>query len=161
MPLHLRKRDFFGEGSVEVAPPARPGESGIRRLAIHKDSLATQPAPGIDTIPDVIAYAAREHGNRQAMGWRDIIDVHEEVMEVTKWVDDREVVEKKTWKYFELSDYKYIDYVQLKEAISEAAKGLIALGIQKGAVVDLFAETRSDHPPVNGSQALTFRLHVH
>lgn len=147
MPLNHRKPGYFAEGSLEVEPPSQAGEGGIRRLAIHKESLITRPAEGIDTVPDIITYAAREHGNSNAMGWRDIIDIHEEVKEIKKKVDDEEVIEKKTWKYFELSDYKYISYVQLKEAISEAARGFVALGIQKDAVVDIFAETRFEQPP--------------
>jgi long-chain acyl-CoA synthetase len=142
MPLNYRPKGYFGPGSVEVAPPAHEGESGIRRLAVHKDSLVTQPAEGVATIPDVVDHAARVHGKGRAMGWRDVLDVHEEVKEVKKIVDGEETVEKKTWKYFELSEYKYLNYIEFKEAVSEAARGLVELGIQKEAVVDMFAETR-------------------
>ncbi|KAF9474999.1 long-chain-fatty-acid-CoA-ligase [Pholiota conissans] len=141
MTANYRPKDFFGPVSVEISPPAREGESGIRRLAVHKDSLVTQPAEGIDTIPDVIDYSARVHGNRKALGWRDVLRVHEEAKEVRKQVGGKEVVETKSWKYFELSEYRYIDYIELKERISDAARGLISLGAGKGAVVDIFAET--------------------
>ncbi|KAF8958682.1 long-chain-fatty-acid-CoA-ligase [Flammula alnicola] len=141
MPLHLRPKGYFGTGSVEVEPPARAGESGVRRLTVRKEALVTQPVLGIDTVSDVIDYAARVHGNRRAMGWRDVIDVHEEKKEVKKWIDGKETTETKTWKYFQLSDYKYIDYLQLKEAISEVARAFLDLGIGKESVVDMFAET--------------------
>jgi len=142
MNLNFRPSGYFGKGSVEVEPPARPGESGVRRLEVAKDALVTQPAPGIETIPDIIDYVASVHGNRKAMGWRDVLDVHEEKKEITKVVDGKEVTETKSWKYFELSDYNYIDYIQLKEAISEAARGLAELGAGMGDVIDMFAETR-------------------
>ncbi|CAA7263548.1 unnamed protein product [Cyclocybe aegerita] len=139
--LTLRPKGHFGPGSIEVEPPARPGEGGARRLAVEREALIERPASGIDTIPDVIAYAAQTHGKEKAMGWRDIIDIHEEKKLVKKVIDGKEVTEEKTWKYFELSDYKYIDYVELEGAISEAARGLVELGVAKGDVFDLFAET--------------------
>ncbi|PPR01286.1 hypothetical protein CVT24_006361 [Panaeolus cyanescens] len=138
---NLRPANFFKEGSVEVAPPARAGESGIRRLAIRKDELVSRPADGVDTIPDIIDYAARVHGNRAALAWRDVVDVHEEKKELKKVVDGKETTETKTWKYFELSDYKSISYLELQEAISEVARAFIHLGINVGDVVDIFAET--------------------
>jgi hypothetical protein len=46
-----------------------------------------------------------------------------------------------TWKYFELSEYKYLNYIESKEAVSEAARGLVELGIQEEAVMVMFAET--------------------
>ncbi|KAJ3517351.1 hypothetical protein NLJ89_g568 [Agrocybe chaxingu] len=139
--LTLRPKGYFGPGSIEVEPPARPGEGGVRRLALERAALIERPASGIDTIPDVIIYAARIHGKEKAMGWRDVIDIHEEKKRIKKVVDGREVTEEKSWKYFELSDYKYIDYVELEGAISEAARGLVELGVAKGDVFDLFAET--------------------
>jgi long-chain acyl-CoA synthetase len=142
MTLHLRPTGYFGKGSVEVEPSARPGESGVRRLEVAKDALVTHPAPGVETIPDIIDYAARVHRNRKAMGWREVLDVHEEKKEIKRVVDGKETMETKSWKYFELSDYNYIDYIQLKEAISEAARGLVELGAGRGDVIDIFAETR-------------------
>jgi hypothetical protein len=53
MLLNYRPKGYFGAGSVEVSPPAREARSGIRRLAVRKDSLVTHPAGGIDTIADV------------------------------------------------------------------------------------------------------------
>ena len=137
-----RPRGYFGKGAVEVAPPERPGEGGIRRLEVEKDALVTEPAPGVSTIPDIIDYAARKHGQKNALGWRDLINVHEEKKEIKKVVDGQEKTETKTWKYFELSDYQFMDYVQFKEAISEVARALLDFGIESDDVVDIFAQTR-------------------
>jgi len=140
--LQLRPKDYFGGVNVEIAPPERPGEGGIRRLAITKDHLVTQPVEGVDTIPDVIDYSARVHGSRKAMGWRDVLDVHEEKKEIKKVIEGKETTEHKTWKYFELSEYKFMDYNELKEAISEVSRALVDLGITQDDVVDIFAQTR-------------------
>lgn len=139
---YTNKPGYFGKGSVEVAPPSAPDEGPTRRLAIAADKLVTQPLEGIDTVYDILEYVARTHGTRNALGWRDIVDMHEESKEVKKMVDGKEVVETKKWKYFELSDYKYISYVQLKEQVSEIARGLVDLGITEKDVFNIYAQTR-------------------
>ncbi|PPQ69699.1 hypothetical protein CVT24_001199 [Panaeolus cyanescens] len=139
--VHTNKPGYYGEGSVQFAPAAGAGEGPIRRCSLSKDGLATQPSEGINTIYDIICYAARTHGNRKALGWRDVVRIHEEEKDVTKVVEGKEVVEKKKWKFFELSDYKYISFVELKEAVSEVARGLIHLGITKEDVFNVYAQT--------------------
>ncbi|KAJ7748041.1 hypothetical protein B0H16DRAFT_1725657 [Mycena metata] len=110
------KSGYYGKGSVEPHPPSR----NLRRQTRH---------PAIDTVYDVLQYVARTHGTRDALGWRDIVDVHEEAKEVVKTVNGKEVKEIKKWKYFQLSGYKYITYVQLKEQVDEIARGLVDLGL--------------------------------
>jgi len=134
----------FGVGSVEVGDPTPvQGGSRPRRLAITRDHLVTQPFEGINTVHDILEYAARTHGAKDALGWRDIVDIHEEQKEVKKTVGGKEVTETKTWKYFQLSDYKYFTFIQVKEAASEVARGLIDLGITTDDIVNVYAAT---HP---------------
>lgn len=139
---HTCKPGFYGKGSEEYEPPAREGEGPIRRNILSKDGLVTQPFEGIDTVYDVLSYAARTHGTRNALGWRDILEVHEEEKEVKKIVDGNEVIDKKKWKYFELSDYKYLNFVEVKEAVSEIARALIDLGVTAEDVFNVYAQTR-------------------
>ena len=136
------KPGFYGVGSVEISPSVGSGESGVRRLANSKDTLINQPADGIETVYDIVAHAARTHGNRNAFGWRDVVNIMQEEKEVTKVVDGKEIVEKKKWKYFELSDYKYVSYLDVKTAVSEISRGLINLGVSKGDVFNIYAQTR-------------------
>jgi len=63
---------------------------------------------GVETVYDVLQYAARVHGERNAVGWRDVLNVHQEEKTVKKVVDGESVEEKKKWSYFELSGYKYV-----------------------------------------------------
>ncbi|KAF9257898.1 long-chain-fatty-acid-CoA-ligase [Marasmius fiardii PR-910] len=138
---HTNKPGYYGKGSVEVSPPATSNEGPIRRLAITSDKLITQPFEGIDTVYDIIPYAARTHGTRKAMGWRNVVDVHEEEKEVKKNVGGKEVTEKKKWKYFELSDYQYINYIELQDAVSEISRGLVALGITSDHIFNVYSQT--------------------
>lgn len=129
-------------GSVEVETERKAGQTPTRRLAITKDRLVTQPVAGIDTVYDIIQSSARNFGNKDALGTREILDIHEEEKEVKKMVDGKEVTEKKTWKYFELSSYKYLTFAQVKEAVDEIAQGLVQLGVGKSEVFNIYAQTR-------------------
>ncbi len=66
----------------------------------------------------------------------------EEQKKVTKIVEGTEVKETKTWKYFHLSDYKYISYLEFKSVVSEVSRGLLKLDVKKGAVFNIYAQTR-------------------
>jgi long-chain acyl-CoA synthetase len=135
------KASYYGKGSVEVPGENDSGHGQIRRLAITSDKLISSPQDGIETTADIIDYAARTHGTRDAIGWRDVVRMVEEEKEVSKFVDGKEVKEKKLWKYFQLSDYKYLNYVQLQEAANEIARGLLSLGITKEDVINVYAAT--------------------
>ncbi|KAI8996286.1 long-chain-fatty-acid-CoA-ligase [Trametes punicea] len=136
------KNSVYGyPGSVEVGPEKVDGETRIRRLRMTKDKLTTQPVEGINVLPDILDYAARTHGDRRAYGYRDIVRIHEETKEVKKMVDGKETTETKTWKYFELSDYKYLSFIQVKEAAQEVAGGLLKLGVNKEDIFNIYAAT--------------------
>lgn len=128
--------------SVEIGDAAVSGQTRIRRASSQVNGLIERPVDGVDTVTDVLNYAARVHGTKQAMGWRDVIDIHEEEKEIKKNVGGKDVVEKKKWKYFQLGDYQYISFVQVKEAAQEIALGLVDLGIEKGQVFNIYAQTR-------------------
>ncbi len=69
------------------------------------------------------------------------MDMVEEQKEVTKTVGGKEVKETKTWKYFQLSDYKYISYLEFKNDVSEVSRGLLKLDMKKGDVFNIYAQT--------------------
>lgn len=145
MRVGTNKPHLFKEGSIIVAEPAASGEGPIRRAVVAKDGLATQPGEGIETVYDIIEYAARTHGTRNALGTRDVVAIIEEEKEVKKVVDGKEVVEKKKWKYFQLSDYKFINFIELRDAVSEIARGLVDLGVTTDHVFNVYSQTRQAH----------------
>ena len=61
---------------------------------------------------------------------------------VTKKIDGKEVKETKTWKYFQLGPYRYLSFVDVKDAVDELSAGLIELGIGRGEVFNVYAQTR-------------------
>ncbi|KAG8952300.1 long-chain fatty acid-CoA ligase [Tulasnella sp. 424] len=128
-------------GSVEIDAPKVQGESVPRRSYCSPDHLVTSPAPGISTVPDILKYAMRTHGGKNAYGWRDVVKVIEEQKEVKKTIGGKEVTETKTWKYFQLSDYKYISYQDFGENVKKLAVTLIDKGINVGDVFNIYAST--------------------
>ena len=131
----------YGVGSVQISRQ-KQGESGIRRLANSAEQLVQRPLEGINTVYDVVVYAPLKYGDREALGWREVIKTIEEEREIIKTGDQTDVVEKKQWKYFELSEYKWMSYNQVKEAVSEISRGLIKHGVSKGDVFNIYALTR-------------------
>ncbi|PPQ88125.1 hypothetical protein CVT25_004881 [Psilocybe cyanescens] len=141
--LSLRPPNHFGSGSVEITSPVSgSGEGAVRRLAVTSTQLVERPHPSVSTIPDVVAYAARTYGTKyNAVGWRDTIKVHEEIREVVSVVNGKEVKQKKTWKLLELSDYKFLNFLEFAEAVGEVRNGLLRLGITKEDVVNVYSQT--------------------
>ncbi|KAH9985898.1 long-chain-fatty-acid-CoA-ligase [Russula vinacea] len=131
---HLQPNETWGKGTVEIDSPEPPakGESRVRRLEKTKDRLVTGPMEGINTVHDVLLHASRVHGERNAYGFRDIIDI---------MIGGKEVKETKTWKYFHLSEYKYISYLEFKSGVSEVSRGLVKLGVEKNDVFNIYAQT--------------------
>ena len=132
---------FPDVGSVDVAPPTAADESPVRRCASSADQLLACPHEGVETVTDVLYYAARAHGTRRAFGWRDIIEVHEEEKQVQKTVGGRTTTEMRKWTYFELSGYQWIDYIQMKEYAIDLAKGLVHLGLESSQIFNIYAAT--------------------
>lgn len=138
--LNLRQ-SHFGEGSVEVSPP-KDGEGGVRRLAICKDGLLTEPAPGVKVVPDVLDYAAEKYPDVRAVAWREVVQVHKEEKKVKKVVDGEEREESKTWSYFELSEPKFMTFKEYRLATREVGRALAHLGFGKSDdVVNIYAAT--------------------
>lgn len=146
MVLSTSKPGYFGKGSAEISAPASDTEGGVRRLAICADKLVTQPFEGLDVLPDVLDYAARTHGSRPLVGYRDVVDIVTEKKEVKKTVGGKEVTEMKEWKYFQLSPYRFWSAIEFRERVGRVARGLISLGLTKDTVFNLYANTRFVHP---------------
>jgi len=136
----MDKNKFPAYGSVEVSKPS-DSHGGVRRNPLHRDALVERPKAGISTVTDILLYNAREHGTRNALGWRDIADTIEEEKEVKKTIAGKETVEMKKWKYFQLSEFKWLNFVEVKERAIDMSKGLVELGLEQGEIFNIYAAT--------------------
>ncbi|KAK4058292.1 long-chain fatty acid-CoA ligase [Microbotryomycetes sp. JL221] len=132
-------------GSVEVGPPAPQGESRARRFVDTADRLVDRPTSDtgieINVMHDVLRHSVKKFSHQKAMGWRDTIKVHNEEKEITKVIGGKEVKEKKTWTYFELSDYKWWTYQQFYDIVLEAGSALVKTGHSKETIFNIYAST--------------------
>ncbi len=122
--------------------PEVEGETRIRRSILSPNELLKTPVEGIETLYDVLQYSAKTYGTKNALGTRKIDKIIEEEKEVTKIVNGQETKEKKKWKYFQLSGYKWLNYKETAETAGQIGAGLIKLGLRKDAKVTIFASTR-------------------
>lgn len=100
----------------------------MRRSYCVKE-LVTEPAPGVDTVHDVMLYLARTHGNKRAFAKRDIERIITEEKEVTKMVGGKEEKQKKTWNYFKLKPFEWMTYEQMLQATKDLGSGLRHYGV--------------------------------
>lgn len=117
--------------SVPVGP-AKEGETAPRRNVGAKDGPWVYPDnnPQINTIYNLLKWATNEYSDSDAMGSRTVVDVHEEEKMVTKKIDGKKTQVPKKWKYFQLSEYSYLSYVDLLETVNNYAAGLMSIGIK-------------------------------
>lgn len=131
--------------NVPVAEPERPGETAPRRNAKLKDLTAIKRPVGYkaNTVYEFILEAFNKGGDRNAIGHRDILEVHKEKKMVKKMVDGEEVEVEKTWLFYELSDYKFETYKQVNKYIHSYGRGLIKLGLKPNGEhkLHIFAST--------------------
>jgi long-chain acyl-CoA synthetase len=128
--------------SKEIGGELTDKETPIRRNIAMADALVTQPFEGIETVTDVLHYAARTWGTKNALGTRPVIKVVEEEKEMKKMVDGKQVKEMKKWKYLELGKYEYLSFKQVEEKVNVLAKAWLSLGLKTGEVFNVYAQTR-------------------
>ncbi|CAL9731954.1 long-chain-fatty-acid--CoA ligase 1 [Monosporozyma unispora] len=116
--------------SVEVAPPANRHETGERRNAkVAKQPLLRPIGMKCSTVYEFAIECFSRNKNMKAMGYRDIIDIHEEIKLVEKRVDGKMTKVEKKWLYFELSPYKYETFHQLIDNLHNIGRGLVKIGL--------------------------------
>ncbi|CEP63799.1 uncharacterized protein LALA0_S09e02762g [Lachancea lanzarotensis] len=130
--------------TVEVGKAANEHETAPRRNAKAKNAAVTRPTQSkATTVYDFIQECVQRGGNHKAMGWREIVEVHEEKKQITKKIDGKEQKIDKTWLYFELGSYKYNTYKELGQILEEFGRGLVDIGLKPGNTdrLHIFAAT--------------------
>lgn len=126
-----------------IVGEAQPGETAPRRKAGHKAGTVDKPQ-GITTytIPQYFEECVQRNGNTNAMGWRELIEVHTDTKKITKIVNGKETQVDKNWLFYEQSPYKFITYPQVLTLVKNYAKGLSEIGlISHESKLHIFAST--------------------
>ncbi|GAA5871399.1 hypothetical protein JCM3774_005588 [Rhodotorula dairenensis] len=119
----------------------KPGQGRPRRYYMAKDALVDSPAPGIETIPDMLDHSVKTRPDLPAVGWRDTIRIHKEYKDVKKIVEGQETTEKKEWTYYELTDYRYLSYAEFGQLVADLASALAESGLSRDTVFNIYAQT--------------------
>lgn len=127
--------------TVEVGPEQLNG-GRIRRSHLAPDAVTRIPDTTVHTIYDILVYAKKKYGHRNAFGYRSTEKVIKEDKVVTKYINGEEKQETKTWSYFQLSPYKYLTYLQASREAHYLGAGFVHLGLTEKAKVEIFAPTR-------------------
>ncbi|KAF7727704.1 long-chain fatty acid-CoA ligase [Apophysomyces ossiformis] len=127
--------------SIEVGPE-QPTGGRIRRSAlVEEEGLVRVPDRNVHTLYEILQHSAKKYGDYPAFGYRNVEKIVEEEKEVTKFVDGVETKQKKVWKYFQLSGYKYITYAEASKRAHAIGAGFARLGLKEKAKIEIFAAT--------------------
>lgn len=117
-------------------------EGDVRRSILSPSQLMKTPAKGVETLYDVLQYAATSFKDRKGFSYRKLEDTIVENKEITKVVSGKEQKVSKTWTYFQLSGYYHYTYQQAADITKTIGAGLRQLGLYKGDKIQISASTR-------------------
>ncbi|EGV66632.1 long-chain fatty acid-CoA ligase [Yamadazyma tenuis] len=124
--------------------PAQPGETAPRRKVTQKDGCVLRPVDSkASTVFEFFQECVKRNGSRNAMGWRDLKEVHSEIKSVKKIIDGQEQTVEKEWLFYENSPYQFITFPDLLDLVTTYGKGLVKLGIEpeQANKLHIFAST--------------------
>ncbi|CAG8631429.1 4101_t:CDS:2 [Ambispora gerdemannii] len=127
--------------SVEVGDAA-PGQGRVHRSILSPGELITSPAPEVKTLYDMLQHSVKTWGTKKsAMGYRKILNIIEEEKEVTKTVNGVETKETKKWKYFQLSEYHWYNYEEIRKLLYMLLRGAFTQGLTIVTAYDTLGES--------------------
>lgn len=132
--------------SAAVGKAENEHETAPRRNVSNLKAPVVRPADTTcSTVYEYLLECFAKGGNRQAMGWRDVIEIHEEKKEVTKRVDGKDTKVEKTWQYFELSPYHYNTFKELTNIMHDLGRGLVKIGLEPSSEDKLHIYASTSH----------------
>lgn len=122
---------------------ANPGETAPRRRAAQKSAALVRPIDSkASTLPEFINECVQRNLDRRCMGWRELLEIHTEIRQVTKVVDGNEQIVDKEWTFYEYSPYEYQTYTQVLATVKTLSHGLAKMGLTPGSSkLHIFAST--------------------
>ncbi|KAL6942180.1 long-chain-fatty-acid--CoA ligase 1 [Hanseniaspora vineae] len=134
--------------NIPVGKPANENETAPRVnyhiYNKHNGEIIDRPAGfKSSTVYEFAVEAFNRSKNKNVIGWRELIDIHEETKKLKKIVNGEEVEVPKTWQYFEMGDYQYQTGDEVMKIINNYGKGLVQMGLKQGGEekMHIFAAT--------------------
>ncbi|KAJ3029376.1 UNVERIFIED_CONTAM: long-chain fatty acid-CoA ligase [Siphonaria sp. JEL0065] len=131
--------------SIPVLGTETPHATHIYRHSQYPDALISSPDPLTVTINDIVRQGVAKHPNRPMFGQRRILNIVEQEKEVTKKLPGGgEVKETKLWKFFEMTGFEWLTWVEAEMLITAYGNGYRTLGVKPGDNLSIFSETCRD-----------------
>lgn len=120
-------------GALPVA-----GETLPRRHPLAQHELLKHPEQGVATIFDILERGARKFSAANALGSRKVIGTHVKTKDVS---DGRGGMVEKKWTLYELSEYSYISFHELRIRALCVGAAMRGLGLRQGDRVEIYGAT--------------------
>jgi long-chain acyl-CoA synthetase len=120
-------------GALPVA-----GETLPRRHPSAQYELLKHPEQGVATVFDILERSARKFGAADALGSRRVLGMHVKTRNVS---DGRGGTVEKEWTLYELSEYSYISFHELRNQALCTGAAMRGLGLQQGDRVEIYGAT--------------------
>ena len=117
--------------SIVSGEAANEHETAPRRSADVPNGLVDKPVGmKCSTVYEFAVERFEKLKAKQAMGWRDTIEIYEETKTITRNINGEVTSVDKTWLFYELSNYKYSTYDELNEIMHNLGRGLVKIGLE-------------------------------
>ncbi|KAI9296010.1 long-chain-fatty-acid-CoA ligase-like protein [Neoconidiobolus thromboides FSU 785] len=127
----------------EAVPSEKEGETGVFRSNFCKknggDLITLASKNRATTLYEVLQNSIQKYQNKNSLGYREILDIIEENKELERKVDGKVEKYSKTWKFYKLSEYKWITFNQLGSKLTNLSSGLHSLGLKPNDKVSFYA----------------------
>lgn len=118
------------------------GETIPRRHPLCVNGLASRPEKDIATVFDIFLRSSEKYGDLNAVGSREVVDVHTESKTTKKIVAGKEQETTKNWTFYQLSEYHYLTFREYKALALQVGAGYRKLGLSHKDKLHIFAATR-------------------
>lgn len=111
----------------------KPGYGACLYNAEAKFETKTELADGSTTIPECLAKTVKKYGDSHAVGWREVVEVHQ----VDEGGAKREKIELE-------NTFEWMTWKQYGKRVQNLSRGFSALGLKPRDKIVIYAETQRD-----------------
>ncbi|CAG7724601.1 unnamed protein product [Allacma fusca] len=127
------KKQALNRGKKAVLVDEARQEWGSREVFVKSPIHEEFDQFNIDTLDKLFTRAIEKHGDRKCLGSREVLGVHEVEDHMGKLV-----------KKYDLGEYNWLTYTDLKNVTSKLNQGMRHLGLKPKQRIAIFAETRAE-----------------
>ncbi|KAJ1979893.1 long-chain fatty acid-CoA ligase [Dimargaris xerosporica] len=125
----------------EFGKPSNDKEGPSYCSRLNEDGLTTVPAEGHDTMYRCFQHICHTAGSNRLLAYREELDIIEEEKWITKTVNGESQKQRKTWQYYQFSDYRWHTGHETTQIVDAMGSAVASLGLTAQSNVLLYAPT--------------------